>query len=298
MAAEEAKMTISEHLEELRTRLLRSFLASLVGFVIAFTFIDEVFWFIRQPYDRAVAALNADPSTMKLIQSAPFEGFFTSMKLAFLAGMIFAAPVIVSNIWGFVAAGLYRHERSTVKYYAIPGLALFFAGAGLAYQFVMPFALEFLMGWSQDRLGADSYIGIDKYISMIAWAMFVFGLMFQLPLVMVFLMRLGVVTADTFRKYRRHAIVAGFAIAMVLTPPDVLSQVALASCMALLYEIAILIGERVSRERTVDAPSGDGPPTGGSDGDKNVTDAKFEELDASDDAQGNDADQRGEGESK
>ncbi len=245
--AEAGRMTLWEHFEELRTRLVRSLLAVTACAIIAFWKIEWVMEFMRGPLHDALARYD----NLKLIQTKAHGSFVAAMTIAFFTGCIVSAPMIVHQIWAFVAAGLYRHERRTVKYYAIPGVALFFAGAALAYYFVLPWAFLFLIGYS-DTLSVDSLLSLNEYLSLVAFAMFVFGLMFQLPLVMVFLMRLGAVTPDTFRRFRRHAIVMSFALAMVLTPPDVVSQIALAGCMSILYEGAILVGARVARARKSD----------------------------------------------
>jgi sec-independent protein translocase protein TatC len=241
------RMTISEHLEELRSRLVRSLLAIGVGFVVAFWRIEDVVRFLRAPLDAVIARFEGD---VMLIQGKVYGGFLGSMKVALFAGAVLAAPVVLYQLWAFVGAGLYRHERRAVKFYATPGFVLFFLGAYLAYAYVMPFALEFLISWSREKLGLQSLLEFSDYVSLIAFAMFVFGLIFQLPVVMVFLMRVGVVEPAFFRKYRRHAILANFILAMVLTPPDVVSQIALALCMTLLYEGAIVVGSLLARGRT------------------------------------------------
>jgi len=246
-ADDAARMTLSEHLDEFRSRLIRCLLGVLVGFVLAWIWMTEIMAFLRRPLDDVIAKLP--PERVELIQNQPGEAFFTSMKVAFFAGFILASPVILHQIWAFVAAGLYGHERRAVKYYAFPGFGLFFGGAALAYFLVMPWALDFLIGFASETTELRSLLTVSSFVTLVAWAMFIFGLVFQLPIIMVFLMRLGVVEPDTFRRWRRAAIVGSFTIAMVLTPPDVISQVALATCMTLLYEGAIFIGARVAQSR-------------------------------------------------
>ena len=119
----------------------------------------------------------------------------------------------------------------------------------MAYYFVLPFALRFLISFAADNMGAESMLDINSYLSLVAFGMFVFGLMFQLPLIMVFLMRIGVVEPDQVRRSRRFAVVGAFFFAMILTPPDVISQLALASCLLVLYEGAILVGTRFAQPR-------------------------------------------------
>jgi sec-independent protein translocase protein TatC len=237
------RMTLSEHLEELRARLVRCLLATAVGFGIAFWKVDLVMEFLRRPLEGVRASM---------IQTKAYDGFMGAMMVAFFAGLLLASPLILHQVWAFVGAGLYRHERRMVKFYALPGFALFLGGAFLAYAFVMPLALRFLIGYASDELGIESMLNLPDYVRLIAWAMVVFGLMFQMPVIMVFLMRTGVVEPATFRRWRKAAIVAAFFFGMVLTPPDVMSQIILAGSLILLYEVAVLIGARVARPRRKD----------------------------------------------
>jgi len=242
-------MTISEHLDELRKRILVSTFAILACGVIAFWRIEEVFAFVRRPLDSVIDKFPE--GSIRLVEFQAYGGFVAAMKLAFFAGAVASSPVILHQMWAFVGAGLYKHERRAVKFYAFPGFLLFLGGAAMAYLFVMPYALNFLMGFSHQELGLESTLDVNRYVSLIAFAMLVFGLLFQLPVIMVFLMRIGAVEPATFARYRRHAIVGAFALAMVLTPPDVVTQVALAGSMAILYEAAILIGRAMARPRQV-----------------------------------------------
>jgi sec-independent protein translocase protein TatC len=238
-------MTLAEHLDELRTRLLRCVVAALAAASLAFWRAKDVVSFLEAPLE---AARSKHPGT-RLVQTTVAEGFMATMLVSVFAGLALAGPYILQQIWGFVAAGLYPKERRSVKYYALPGFVLFFSGASLAYFWVMPWALDFLIGYAADTTGLESLIGLGPYLSLVAWMMFVFGVVFQLPLVMIFLMRLGVVEPSFFRRYRRHALVIAFIVGGLLTPPDVISQFALSSTLIALYEGAILIGARVARRR-------------------------------------------------
>jgi len=251
--ASERRMTISEHLDELRKRVLVSVFAVLAFAIIAFWRIGEVVQFIRRPLDSVMD--DFPPGSVKLVEFQAYGGFLAAMKMAFFAGAVVASPVILTQMWAFVGAGLYKHERRAVKFYALPGFALFIGGASLAYFFVMPYALQFLIGFSHGEMGLDeSVLDVNRYVSLIAFAMLVFGMLFQLPVVMVFMMRIGAVEPSTFVRYRRHAIVASFALAMVLTPPDPMTQIALATCMSVLYEAAILLGKTMARPRELPPP--------------------------------------------
>lgn len=249
-------MTIAEHLDELRKRILVSTFAILACAVVAFWRIEEVFAFVRRPLDSVLGKF--EEGSVRLVEFQAYGGFVAAMKVAIYAGAVVASPVILHQMWAFVSAGLYRHERLAVKFYAIPGFVLFLGGATLAYGFVMPYALDFLLGFSHEELDLESTLDVNRYVSLIAFAMLVFGLLFQLPVIMVFMMRIGAVEPATFAKYRRHAVVGAFALAMVLTPPDVVTQVALALSMAILYEVAILIGRTMARPRRAPEDDQDG----------------------------------------
>jgi len=241
------RMTIAEHLDELRRRLLVSVVAVVACAIAVFWQIGPVVGFIRRPLDRAIE--NLDLQGVLLVQSQVHGGFVAAMKVAFFTGAVVASPVVLMQMWGFVSAGLYRHERRVVKFYAIPGFVLFLSGAAIAYWIIMPYAFEFLLGFSADQLKVGSLLDVSDFISLMAFALFMFGLMFQLPVVMVFLMRIGVVEPASFARYRRHAIVGAFAIAMVVTPPDIYTQIGLATCMTVLYEAAIWIGRVLAQPR-------------------------------------------------
>jgi len=240
-------MTLSEHLDELRSRLIRCVVAAIAGFVVCFWRVDDVVRFLRRPLEGVTAKY---PGHVKLVQTSAGEYVVAAMTVSFFAGLVLVGPYILKQLWGFVAAGLYPHERRSVRYYAIPGFALFFAGAAMAYFFVLPWCLDFLIGFASD---IESLIAVGPYISLVAWMMFVFGLIFQLPMIMVFLMRLGVVEPVVFRRHRRIAIVIAFVVGAVLTPPDVVSQCFLAGMLLALYEGAIIVGARVARRRQAEA---------------------------------------------
>lgn len=241
-------MTLSEHLDELRSRLIRCVVAAIAGFVLCFWRVDDVVWFLRRPLEGVTAKY---PGRVNLVQTSAGEYVIAAMTVSFFAGLVLVGPYILWQIWGFVAAGLYTHERRSVRYYALPGFGLFFAGAAMAYFFVLPWCLDFLIGFAPPDI--RSLIAVGPYISFVAWMMFVFGLIFQLPMIMVFLMRLGVVEPATFRRHRRIAIVVAFVVGAVLTPPDVVSQCFLAGTLLALYEGAIIVGARVARRRQAEA---------------------------------------------
>ena len=237
-------MTIREHLEELRGRIMRCLAAVFVGFGFALWQREWVAQFMIRPLTK----LQEKYPDVAIVQTKVFGAFTASLKISFFAGLVAASPIILFQVWAFISAGLYDQERSVVKWYAIPGFVLFFLGVWVAYGFVMPYALDFLLDWAGE-LAVESVLEYGGFMALSAWSMFIFGMLFQLPIVMVFLMRIGVVEPDTFRKYRRHSIVINFTLAMILTPPDVVSQIALAMCMWILYEAAILVGSTIAKPR-------------------------------------------------
>jgi sec-independent protein translocase protein TatC len=245
------RMTLYAHLEELRRRLVRSLFAVGAAFGICFYFHERVFRFLRKPLQRIIDGWpERKRELVEIIQTEPGQAFTTTMKVAFFAGVVVAAPILLHQAWAFVAAGLYAHERRAVKYYALPGFLLFLGGVALAYYLVIPWGLDFLLSWGlEGGMVGKTLITIDSYISLVAWSMFLFGLAFQIPVVMVFLMRLGVVAPATFRRWRKAVIVANFVLGMILTPPDVISQLVMAGTLTLLYEAAIAIGGFVATER-------------------------------------------------
>jgi sec-independent protein translocase protein TatC len=243
------RMTLGEHLDELRTRVIRCLLAVAIGAGLAFWRVKDVVAFLQVPVEPALRKYHGTT----FIQTSVGEGFTAAMMVAVFAGVALAGPYILYQVWGFVAAGLYAHERRSVKFYAIPGFLLFFCGAAMAYAWVMPWALDFLIGFSAETMDIESQLRIGPFLSVVAWMMLVFGLVFQLPLIMVFLMRLGVVEPATFRRHRKIAIVLAFVIGALLTPPDVISQCIMSGTLIALYEGAILVGARVNQRREAEA---------------------------------------------
>ncbi len=241
-------MTLAEHLDELRTRILRCVIVTVAAAALAFWRAKEVIAFLSAPLE---TARRNHP--VKFVQTTVGEGFVTTMMVSLFAGLAVAGPFIVHQIWGFVAAGLYLRERRSVKYYALPGFALFLCGAAMAYLYVLPWALDFLIGFGAETMDLESLLRPGPLLSLVASMMLVFGLVFQLPLIMVFLMRLGVVEPAFFRRHRRWAILLAFIVGALLTPPDVLSQCVLSVTLIALYEGAILVGGRLARRREVGA---------------------------------------------
>ncbi|MDP3284635.1 MAG: twin-arginine translocase subunit TatC [Desulfobacterales bacterium] len=227
------KIPFTAHLEELRKRLVICCVAIGIGVVIAYGFKEKLFEILTLPLIREMRPGD------KLIFTGLTEAFFTYMKVSFLAGIMLASPVIIYQFWAFVGPGLYQKER---RYFVpIVLLSLFFFAGGSFFCFfvVFPFAFKFFLSFATDVI--QPLPSMKEYLSFASVTMLAFGLVFELPLVIVFLARLGVVTVDFLRKNRKYAILLIFLVAAILTPgPDVVSQVLMAFPLMFLYEISIV----------------------------------------------------------
>jgi len=241
---DERELPFTEHLEELRDRLIRSFIAVIVLMVGTFTFKTELFGLLSEPLRAAFdIARQIDPSfpaefEFKLSYKDPIEPFFTQLKVALLAAIFLAVPVITYQVWNFVAPGLYEHEKRSTFPFMFLAILMFAVGAYFCYVAVLPYGYGYLLTYG----GADyePAIMMQEYLKLTARLLIAFGLVFELPVFIVFLARVGIVSADTLRGFRKHAIVGTFVIAAILTPPDIITQVFLALPLVLLYEVSIL----------------------------------------------------------
>ncbi len=231
---DETKAPLLEHLIELRRRLLWSLVALGVAFGICLQFAEPIFGWLVQPLLRAGQG--------KLIYTDIFEAFFVNLKVAFFSAIMLAFPVLATQIWRFVAPGLYANEKRAFLPFLLMTPVLFGGGAALAYFVAMPIALEFLLSFEGNVGGVEQEAlpAIGNYLSFVTKFLFGFGVAFLLPILLMLLERAGIVTRDQLKRGRRYAIVAAFAIAAVLTPPDVVSQFLLAVPLILLYELAII----------------------------------------------------------
>jgi sec-independent protein translocase protein TatC len=235
---EASKAPLIEHLIELRRRLMWALLAIAAAFAVCFWFAKPIYNLLLWPYRVAVGA----DAPIELIYTAPQEFFFTQMKLALFGAIFIAFPVIASQIYMFVAPGLYRKERQAFLPFLIATPILFLLGAALVYFVVMPLAMTFFLSMQQtgdDQVQIHLTAKVSEYLSLIMALIMGFGICFQLPVLLTLLARAGLITADTLKRYRRHAIFAVFVVAAVLTPPDPISQISLAVPTVLLYELSI-----------------------------------------------------------
>lgn len=241
-AIEASRAPLLDHLIELRRRLMWSLGALILAFFVCLYFADQIFAVLVQPLLRA--------GQSRLIYTQLFEAFFVQVKVALFAALMIAFPVIATQIWRFVAPGLYRNERKAVLPFLFATPVLFGAGASLAYFVTVPLALHFLLSYQGNVGGVsqEALPAVGNYLDFVMNFMFAFGASFQLPILLMLLERSGVVTLEQLTSARRYAIVAAFAIAAVLTPPDVVSQMLLAIPLVVLYEGA-LIAIRITRRR-------------------------------------------------
>ena len=242
---EEDKIPFTEHLEELRERIVKSFIAVAVGFAICYGFKEKLFEIITRPL------MSVMEKGDQLIFTGLPEAFFTYLKVAFLAGLILAGPVIIYQFWMFVAPGLYKNERRVMVPIVVLSTFFFIGGALFGYFIVFPWGFQFFLSFASDSIKALP--SMKEYLSFATKLLLAFGLVFELPIVITFLARLGLVTVPFLRENRKYAILLFFIGAAMITPPDVVTQIMMAFPLMLLYEISIwgrsFSGRRMRRRK-------------------------------------------------
>jgi sec-independent protein translocase protein TatC len=227
------KLSFTAHLEELRARLIKSAVAVVVGFAGCYAVSDRLFAFIARPIEGAL------PAGSRLTILRVQEGFLTYLKIAMLGGIFAASPVILYQAWKFVAPGLYQKEKRYVWPFVAAATVFFFAGASFAYWVVFPFALPFLLGFAGEAVQAT--ISIAAYLSFATQMLLAFGIVFELPVVVFFLSKIGVISYRTLSRNRGYALILISIVAAVLTPPDAFSMILMGLPLYALFEISILV---------------------------------------------------------
>ncbi|MCP4328091.1 MAG: twin-arginine translocase subunit TatC [Alphaproteobacteria bacterium] len=243
-------MPLLDHLIELRNRLMYSVAAIFIAFLFCYYFADEIYGFLVQPLADAMEGQE----NRRLIYTALHEAFFTYVKVAFWAAIFISFPIIASQVWMFIAPGLYRHERRAFLPFLVATPVLFFAGGALLYYLVIPLAWRFFLGFETTDVSPGSLpiqleAKVNEYLSLVMRLIFAFGLSFQLPIALTLMARVGIVSADGLAAKRKYALVCTFVAAAILTPPDIISQVGLALPIIVLYEISILMARIVEKKR-------------------------------------------------
>ena len=241
---DETQAPLLDHLIELRTRLLRIVMVLAVTFAVCLYFADDIFGFLVRPLTAAFP-----PGEGRLIYTKLYEAFFVNMKVALFAAFFVSFPIIANQLWAFVAPGLYAKEKRAFLPFLIATPVLFTSGAALAYYVVMPTAFRWFLGFEGTRGGLklEALPGTGDYLSLVMQFILAFGISFLLPVLLLLLNRAGIVTRKQLSGARRYVIVAITALAAIITPPDVVSQLMLAIPMLILFEGSLIImrlGER------------------------------------------------------
>jgi sec-independent protein translocase protein TatC len=246
---DDRQMPLLDHLIELRNRLIYSVAAIMVGFVVCYFFSEHIYAFLVRP----LANVYQGQTGRRMIYTGLTEAFLTYVKVAFWAGTFLTFPFVASQLWMFIAPGLYRKEKQAFLPFLIATPVLFFLGAAMAYYVVFPLAWKFFVSFETPggpgMLPIQLEARVAEYLSLVMKLLFAFGLAFQLPVALTLMGRVGLISAEQLSKNRRFAIVGVFAGAAVITPPDIISQITLAIPILILYEISIIAVRMVERRR-------------------------------------------------
>lgn len=237
---DDTKKPVTSHLLELRKRLMWVFVAMALGTGLCFIFVENIYGFLVAPLAEAMD----DESTNRLIYTGLTEAFFTYLKVAFFAGIFLTFPVLLAQIWMFIAPALYKNEKGAFLPFMVATPILFFLGGALVYYGIIPMAWPFFLSFQS--MGGETVMPIQlearvsEYLDLIMTLIFAFGLCFQLPVLITLLGKAGMVSAQALKSKRKYAIIFAFIVAAFLTPPDVISQIGLAGAVIALYELSIL----------------------------------------------------------
>lgn len=228
------KLTLAEHLEELRTRIIKSVISIIVATCLAYYFVEKIISNLVKPVGN-------------LVFIAPQEAFISNIKIAFLGGLFLSSPIVVYQTWRFISVALQTNEKKYAYIFGPLSFIFFVLGAIFGYIIIVPIGIKFLLGFATDFV--SPMITISKYISFVGTLTLAFGVIFQLPLISLFLTKIGIVTPYFLSSKRKHAIVLIFLLAAILTPPDVITQCLMAAPLLVLYELGIIFSKFVYRPK-------------------------------------------------
>lgn len=234
----EEKLSLIGHLEELRRRIIWCVVWVILTSCLAYAFAEPILDFLIKPV------------VDRLIFISPHEAFYSYLKIALISGIFFASPILLYQVWRFVCVGLKQAERKHLLWYGPLSFLLFLIGVSFAYFMVLPVGLRFLLGFATETL--QPMISVSRYISFVGILLLAFGTVFELPLVVLFLTKIGVVTPHFLARQRRYMVLLVFVLAAILTPPDVFTQVLLAVPMLVLYELSIWLSRLVVPSKKVE----------------------------------------------
>ena len=251
MSEDKKEASFVSHLTELRQRLINSLIFIFIIFVIGYFFAENIYNFLVEPYANAVKDDDVD---RRLIFTALHETFLTYLKVAFFSAIFLGSPIILTQVWKFIAPGLYANEKKTLLPYLIATPILFLLGAMLIYYLVMPLAIKFFLSFETTANAGSLPIQLEakgnEYLSLIMRLIFAFGISFQLPVLLNLLARVGIIDSEYLRLRRKYFIVLIFAAAAILTPPDPITQIGLAIPLLILYELSILSVKITEKNKT------------------------------------------------
>ena len=239
-----------EHLTELRSRLVKSIVYLFIFFIVCYFFAENIYSFLLSPYAEAV---KDDEVNRRMIFTALHETFITYLKVAFFAAIFITSPIILTQIWKFVAPGLYKNEKRALLPYLIATPTLFFLGGMLVYYLIMPLAIKFFLSFETTtqftNLPIQLEAKVNEYLSLIMRLIFAFGISFQLPVLLSLLARVGFIDSQYLKKRRKYVIIIIFSVAAILTPPDPITQIGLGIPLLILYELSILSVRLIEKKK-------------------------------------------------
>ncbi len=237
------------HLTELRSRLINTFIFLIIIFAISYYFSKDIYSFLVKPYSNAIIENDLE---RRLIFTALHEAFITYLKVAFFSAFFFTSPILLTQIWKFIAPGLYKNEKKALLPYLILTPLLFILGGLLVYYLIMPLAINFFLSFESasdsNNIAIELEAKVNEYLSLIMRLIIAFGISFQLPIILNLLARIGVIDSTYLKTRRKYVIVIIFAAAALLTPPDPITQIGLALPLLLLYELSILTVKMIEKK--------------------------------------------------